>query len=67
MKTPWNQEEPIEVFFNQIEESVECAQNGNAPFTNAQVINTAFAVMAQAKIFKEACKEWRRLPNNDKT
>ena len=67
MKTQWNQEEPIEVFFNQIEEAVEYAQNGNAPFTNAQVINTAFVVMAQAKIFKEACKEWRRKPNNEKT
>jgi len=67
MKKAWNQEEPIEVLFNQIEEAVEYAQHGNAPFTNAQVLNIAFVLMAQAKIFKDACKEWRRKPPNDKT
>ena len=64
---PKQKEEPIEVFFNQIEEAVEYAQNGRAPYTNAQVLNTAFVVMAQAKIFKDACKEWRKKPNNEKS
>ena len=58
MKKEWNEEEPIEVFFNQIEEAAEHAQCGNAPFTNAQVLNTAFVVMAQTKIFKDVCKEY---------
>ena len=57
MKIPWNQEEPIETVFHQIELAVEFVQHGNVPFTNAQVLNTAFYIIAQAKIFKDACKE----------
>ena len=57
MKILWNQEEPIETVFHQIELAVEFVQHGNVPFTNAQVLNTAFYIIAQAKIFKDACKE----------
>jgi hypothetical protein len=57
IKIQWNQDKPIETFFQQIEESVEFAQHSNVPFTNEQVLTIAFVVMAQAKIFKEACKE----------
>ena len=67
MKTTWNQDEPIETVFYQIEECVEFAQHGNAPFTNTQVLNAAYFIMAQTKIFKEECKEWKRLPATDKT
>ena len=67
MKKEWNEEEPIEVFFNQIEEAAECVQRGNAPFTNTQVLNTAFVVIAQAKIFKDACEEQHKVPAANKT
>jgi len=67
MKTPWNQSEPLETVFHQIEEAVEFAQHGNSPFTNNQVLNIAYYIMAQANIFKEACKEWKRAPADQKT
>ena len=67
LKTPWNQEEPIETVFHQIEECMEFAQHGNAPFTNTQVINTAYYIMAQAKVFKDTCKDWKRFPADQKT
>ena len=67
LKTPWNQDEPIETIFHQVEECVEFAQHGNAPFSNAQVLNAAYCIMAQAKIFKDTCKEWKHLPAADKT
>ena len=67
MKKPWNQSEPIETIFHQIEEAVEFAQHGNSPFTNNQVLNIAYYIMAQANIFKEACKEWKRAPADQKT
>ena len=41
---------------------MEFAQHGNAPFTNTQVINTAYYIMAQAKVFKDTYKYWKRLP-----
>ena len=67
LKTPWNQEDPIETVFHQVEECIEFAQHGNAPFSNAQVLNAAYYIMAQAKVFKDACKTWRRLPAAEKT
>ena len=57
MKTVWNQEEPIENMFFQIEEGVEYAKHGNAPITKNQVLNIAYVKMAQAQIFKEACRD----------
>ena len=57
MKTPWNQEKPIEIVFYQIESVIEFAQYDNAPFTNSQVLNIAFYIIVQAKVFKDACKE----------
>ena len=67
MKTPWNQDDPIETVFYQIKECVEFAEHSGAPFTNTQVLNAAFYIMAQAKIFKKTCKEWKRLPTANKT
>ena len=66
MKTPWNQDEPIETVFSQVEECAEFAQHGNAPFTNTKVLNEAYYIMAQAKIFKDTCKEWNKLPATEK-
>ena len=67
MKTPWNQNEPLETVFHHIEEAVELAQHGNSPFTNNQVVNIAYCIMAQAKLFKEACKEWKKTTAELKT
>ena len=66
MKTQWNQNEPIEIFFHQNEEVVEQVQHGDAPFTNAQVLNTVFIIMAQAKTFKDTCKEQQKKSINEK-
>ena len=66
MKTPWNQNEPIETIFSQVEECIEFAQHGNAPFTNTQVLNAAYYIISQAKIFKDTCKEWKKLPATEK-
>ena len=67
MKEAWNLEDPIENVFFQIEEGAEYARHGNAPLTTNQVLNIAYVLMAQAHIFKEACRDWRRLPQENKT
>ena len=46
MKIPWNQDNPIETIFYQIKECIEFSQYGGAPFTNTQVLNAAFYIMA---------------------
>ena len=39
MKTPWNQDEPLENIFRQIEKYMEFAEQGGAPMSNMQEIN----------------------------
>ena len=41
MKLPYDVNLPIETMFDQIEDAVEFASAGNAPFTAVQVVNTA--------------------------
>ena len=67
MKTLQNQNELIKAVFYQIESAVEFTQYDNVPFTNTQVLNIVYYIMAQAKIFKEAYKEWKNKADNDKT
>ena len=67
MKSAWNLEEPIENTFLQIEEDMEYAKHGNARLTKTQVLDIDYVIMAQAQIFKEACRDWRKLPQDDKT
>ena len=67
LKTLWNQEDPIETVFYQIEECVEFAQHGNSPFTNTQILNAAYYIIAQSKIFKETFRDWKYKPATNKT
>ena len=57
MKEAWNLEEPIENMFFQIKEGVKYAKHGNNPLTKAKILNIAYVIMAQAQIFKEACRD----------
>ena len=57
MKTPWNQDEPLENMIRQIEKCVEFAEQGGAPMSNMQEINISHVIMAQVQVFKDACKD----------
>ena len=45
MKTPWNQDEPLENIFRQIEKYMEFAEQGGAPMSNMQEINISHVIM----------------------
>ena len=67
MKAPYDCNLPIETFFDQIEDAVEFASAGNAPFTPIQVVNTAFNTIASTGMFQDDCKLWKRKPAAQKT
>ena len=67
MKTPWNQDEPLENIFRQIEKYMEFAEQGGAPMSNMQEINISHVIMTQVQAFKDACKDWRCLPLSQQT
>ena len=66
MKTPYDPTMPIETLYDQIEQAVDYADAGKAPYSNAQVLTRAYNLILQTGLFTDACKEWRNKPAIDK-
>ena len=62
MKTKYDPSLPIDTLFKQIENAVEFAIHGNAPFTPRQIVNTAFLLLFATGAYEDDCKEWKRRP-----
>ena len=67
MKRPYDPTLPIENLFDQIEHAKDLAQAANVPYAEAQLLNTAYNLVFQSSVFPETCREWRKLPNDQKT
>jgi DNA anti-recombination protein RmuC len=59
--------QPIDIYFQTIDDCVQFATDGQVPFTPTQVVQTAYHVVSRSGIYNEACKEWRRKPLADQT
>ena len=66
MKRPYDPTLPIENLFDQIEITKDLVQAANAPYAEAQLLNIAYNLVFQSSVFPETCREWRRLPHNQK-
>ena len=66
-KTPWDPTQPFEVVIDQIEEAITYADAGNQPFTDQQVLNTAFMLVFQTGLFFDDCKTWNAKNDAEKT
>ena len=58
---------PIESFFRRVEECVDFAAAGQTPFSPQQVVSSAFYAIQKSGYFPDDSKEWKRLPDGDKT
>jgi hypothetical protein len=67
MKTSYDPSQPIEVLYDQIEDAVELADAANAGYTTAQIIAIAYNCLFQTGLYAEACRDWRRRADADKT
>ena len=47
----------IENLYEQIENAVEFAEAGNAPYMNAQIIATAYSLIFQQGVYSTACRK----------
>lgn len=63
LKEPYNPSEPIESLFTRFEDAIEYADAANRPFTDEQILEYALLAILKTGQFKEAIREWRRLPN----
>ena len=57
----------IEVFFNQIKDSMDYADAGNNPKTPAQIVMTGQQLIQETGIFAEDLKVWKHLSDLDWT
>jgi hypothetical protein len=67
MRNQYDPNQPIETFYDQIEDAVALADAANAPYTPAQIVSIAYNTVFSTGMFPEACREWRRLPRADQT
>ena len=63
----WDPSTPFESIINQIEDTVEYAAQGQAPFTEEQVLNNAYNLIFQTGMFERDCLDWVRKRADDKT
>jgi hypothetical protein len=62
MKAPYDPSQPIELFFNQVDNAIELAAAANAAYTGPQIIACAYNTILQTGLFPGTCRDWRRCP-----
>jgi hypothetical protein len=67
MKTPFDPSQPIEVLFDQIEDTADLAAAANAAYTAAQIVVYGYNLVFPTGVFIDACRDWRRRPEANKT
>ena len=67
MNQPYNVTKPIETLYEQIEQARDVTISANAPYNEAQILNSVYNLVFNMNVFPETCKEWRRLPHAQKT
>jgi hypothetical protein len=66
IKLPWNADTPFELVIDQIEDCQEFADDGNQPFTDPQLLNTAYTLVFNTGSYFDECKTWNNKPAQDK-
>ena len=67
IKEKWDANAPIEMLFDQIEDAQDYAVAAGQPYTNNQLLTTAYNLVYATGLFFDDCKAWNRLPPNQKT
>ena len=67
MNEPINSTQLIKIYFKCIDATVQYAADGNVTFTTEQILQTTYHAVSSAYFYNEACKEWQRKPEVNKT
>jgi hypothetical protein len=65
LRAQYDPNQPIESFFDQVEDAVALAAAANAPYTSAQIVSIAYNTIFSTGMFSDACRDWRRRPTAD--
>ena len=67
MDEPLDPSVPIDVYFQRIDECVQFATDAETAYTPQQILQTAYYGISLSNLYTDACKEWRRKPQAEKT
>lgn len=67
MCVPWNDTEPIENLFEQVDDGAAYAEAGGEPYTDLQLVRMAYKNVNATDRLHLACRDWRAKPDADKT
>ena len=66
LKEKWDANPPIEMLFDQLEDAQDYAVAAGQPYSNTQLLTTAYNLVYATGLFFDDCKAWNRLPPNQK-
>ena len=66
LKEKWDANTPIEMLFDQIDNSQDFAAAAGQPYMNNQLLTTACNLVFAMGLFFDDCKAWNWLPTNQK-
>ena len=67
IRKQWDADTPFEMLIEQIEDAQEFADDGRQPFTDAQILNTAYNLVYNTGAYFDECKTWNSKPAAQKT
>jgi hypothetical protein len=67
MIAPIDSTQPIDIFFQRIDECIQYADDGQVAFTAEQILQTVYHAVSTSGYYNEACKEWRKKDPAHKT
>ena len=67
LKKPYDPNLPFETLVDQIENAVDFAAAGKAPYSTIQIVNAAYNLIFSTGAFTEYCREWRATPEASKS
>ena len=66
MNEPIKSSQPIDLFFQRINDCVQYASDGQVAFTNGKILQTAYHAVSTSGHYTDACKDWPKRPLHDK-
>lgn len=67
LKSPFDPSLPIEKLYDQVEDAQDLATAAGTPYTTTQIVTYTYNNVFQTGVFPDACRDWRRRPNAEKT
>jgi hypothetical protein len=63
---PIDASQPIDVYFQKIDDCIQYADHGQVAFTTGQILQTTYHAISTSGFYNDACEEWRKKPPADK-